>query len=205
MVDKVNFELLKKMKEAGLHLIMYGFEVGNQKILDSLNKKATLEQARKAMEDTKKVDILTTGFFVLGMPGETKESCEETIRFAKELDCDIAKFNLAIPLPGSRFFEDYKDKLSDLRMPEKFTSWSSWLTGTDSLVFVPEGMTAKELINLQIKAMFQFYMRPKIIIRHIIKRIMPLKDLCYGAYFLIIKYFKIIIESIAKVINLAER
>jgi len=204
-VDKVNFKLLKKMKEAGLHLIMYGFEVGNQRVLDSLNKRTTLEQARKAMKDTRRAGIRTTGLFILGMPGETKETCEETIRFAKELDCDIAKFNLAVPLPGSRFFEVYKDKLSDIGIPEKFTSWSSWLADNDSLAYVPEGMTAKELINLQTKAMFKYYVGPKLIIRCIVKRIISPKVLYYGAYVLIIKYFKIIIARITKIINLKER
>jgi len=197
-VDKVNLELLKKMKEAGLHLIMYGFEVGNQQVLDSLRKKTTLEQARQAMRNTKKAGIRTLGLFVLGMPGETKATCEDTIRFSQELDCDIAKFNIAVPLPGSKFFEDLRYKLGNITDPEKFTSWSNWASPSNDLIYVPDGMRGKELVDLQRKAMFQFFVRPKLIIRYILKRIVPLRDLCFGARMLI----KICLGNItAKIMN----
>ncbi len=195
-VDKVDFKLLKKMKEAGLHLIMYGFEVGNQRILDSLNKMATVEQARKAMKETKKNHILTTGLFVLGLPGETKETCKETIRFAKEIDCDIAKFNIAVPLPGSKLFEIYRNKVSKIENPEHFTSWASWFVNIDSLVYSPESITSEELMDLQTEAMFKFYMRPKLILRYIIRGEFPVRKFCYGGWFLIIRYLKIIIARI---------
>lgn len=190
-VDKVNFELLKEMKKAGLHLVMYGFEVGNQKVLDSLRKRATLEQARQAMKDTKRANIRTLGLFVLGMPGETKETCEDTMKFAKKLDCDIAKFNIAVPLPGSVFFEEYrsKNKTGNMVEPEKFTSWSSWSTYSEELIYVPEGMSSSELINLQRKAMFEFFVRPKLIFRYLVKRIIPVRDLCFGAWMLIKQLF----------------
>lgn len=192
-VDKVNLKLLKIMKEAGLHLLMYGFEVGNQRVLDSINKKTTIEQARQAMKDTKKAKILSLGLFILGLPGENKQTCEDTIRFAKELDCDIAKFNIAVPLPGSKFFENFKGKLSSVSKPEKFTSWSTWASMAEDLIYVPEGMSGKELTNLQKKAMLQFYVRPKLIIKYIFKRILPLKDLFFGACILMGKYPKTII------------
>lgn len=202
-VDKVNLKLLKRMKEAGLRLLMYGFEVGNQGVLDSINKRTTLEQARQAMKDTKKANILTLGLFMLGLPGETKQTCEDTIKFAKELDCDIAKFNIAVPLPGSFLFEVYKNKYNNIQMPDKFTSWFSWFTNADSLIYVTEEMAAKELINLQTKAMFKFYARPKLIIRHIVKRIISPRDLCYGAYCLTIKYLEIITVKILAVLGVS--
>lgn len=194
-VDKVDLKLLKRMKEAGLHLIMYGFEVGNEKILTSLKKMTTIEQARRAVEYTKKANILTVGFFILGMPGETKETCEETIKFAKELDCDIAKFNTAVPYPGSKFFEDYKAQLSDsIKQPEKFTSWYDWSSFSGSLIYAPEGMTSRELINLQRQGMFQYYARPQIILRHIRHRTIPFKNLYYGAFALMSGYLKALID-----------
>lgn len=201
-VDKVNLKLLKRMKEAGLHLIMYGFEVGNQEVLDRINKRTTLEQARQAMKDSKKADILTLGLFILGLPNETKQTCEDTIRFAKELDCDIAKFNIAVPLPGSKFFEDNRSKFSSICEPEKFTSWSSLVSSSDDLIYVPDGMNNRDLIDLQRKAMFQFFVRPKLIIKYIFKRIVPFRDLCFGAWVLINKYFQIVI---AKEINPEEK
>lgn len=201
-VDKVTLKLLKKMKEAGLRLILYGFEVGNQKILDSLNKGTTLEQARKAMKDTRKARIFTHGLFILGMPGETKETCEETIKFARELNPDIAKFNIAMPFPGSKFFDDYKDTLSDiLQKPGKLDSWYNWASYAGNPVYVPEGMTGKELIGLQRKAMLQFYTSPKWVVRQIIKRKIPLKYMFCGAYVLISDFLKNIASGLQDLFN----
>jgi len=188
-VDLVNRELMLLMKQSGLRLIMYGFEVGNQKVLDSLGKNTTLEQARSAMKYTKEAGVFCLGLFMLGMPGETKDTCEQTIRFAKELDCDIIKFNIAVPLPGSRFFDDYsrehKDILTEVVSVErKFTSWSDWTKDSDKDIYAPEGMTGRDLIRLQRKAMFSFYMRPRIILRHLMRSSFTFKDLCFGGYVL---------------------
>lgn len=191
-VDLVNQDLLMKMKEAGVHQIMYGFEVGNQQILDSSGKGTTLEQARKAMRHTKKAGILTLGLFMLGLPGETRQTCEETIKFARELDCDIVKFNLAIPQPGSAFFKEYKNKLNAYDY-KKFTSWTDWSNFKGDLLHVPEGMSNKDLLNLQRKAMFEFYVRPKIIFRHIFNGTISFRNLFYGGLILISNYLKAIL------------
>lgn len=190
-VDLVNYQLLKSMKDAGLYLIMYGFESGNQKILSSMNKSTTLEQARRAMEITKHLEVLSLGLFILGMPSETIQSCRDTIEFAKRLDCDIAKFNLAIPFPGSKFFEDYKDEFGGVVAPEKFNSWYDWLANSNDIIYAPKAIGKKKLVNLQREAMFKFYFRPKLIARHILRRTISLRNLFYGAYILINKYIKI--------------
>jgi radical SAM superfamily enzyme YgiQ (UPF0313 family) len=189
-VDLVDLSLLKIMKRAGLRLIMYGFESGNQRILDSMNKKITLQQSKQAMRYTKEAGILTLGLFILGMPGETEDTCEDTIRFAKELNCDIAKFNLAVPYPGSQFFDDYKDKLDLKNDFGKFTSWYNWTAGSGDLIFVPENMTSEKLAKLQKRAMLEFYLRPTIILRHIFKGITSIQNLVIGGYILIYNFFK---------------
>ncbi len=187
--DLVNVELLKRMKEAGLHAIMYGFEVGNAEILKSLKKGTTLEQARKAMEDTRQVGVLSLGLFMLGLPGETRLTCEDTIRFAKELDCDFAKFNIIVPYPGSKLFEDFKGKNLIMQNPDAATAWLDWFGYSDgNLIYAPEGMTGKELIDFQRKAMFQFYVRPKMIMKHLFKRTISLRNILLGGFLLLTKY-----------------
>lgn len=183
-VDKVSKTLLEAMKESGAHLIMYGVEVGSKNILDSLGKHTTLDQARAAFKHTRKAGILSQGLFILGLPGENEHTCLETIRFAKELDCDIAKFNIAMPYPGSRFFEDYRNSNNNHK-PETFTSWLDWTTATDDFVYVPKGMDSVALRYLQRKAMLEFYLRPRVIIRHIIKKTISLKNIFYGGIWLI--------------------
>ena len=188
-VDLVNEDLLIEMKKAGVHLMMFGLESGNQQVLDRANKGTTLDQARKAIKITKKLKIYTLGLFILGLPGETRSTCEDTIRFAKELDCDVTKFNLAVPYPGSRFFENiYKDK-SSIPNPEKFNPWYDWADDNGSLIYFPEGMTDAELIGLQRKAMFKFYARPKVILNYLRSRKTNFRGLFYGAYVLLSKYY----------------
>lgn len=188
-VDKVNLGLLRALKKTGLVTIMYGFEVGNQSILDSLNKKTTLEQAKEAAMISRKAGIRVLGLFVLGLPGESVDTCNQTINFAKELACDIAKFNLAVPLPGSQFFRNWKSTAKDKHETDKFTSWYTWYSSGNDLIYTPEGMTSNELVNLQRKAMIQFYLRLSFIARHIFKRTFPIKDLVYGLYVLLVKLF----------------
>lgn len=189
-VDLVNFELLKRMKEAGANLIMFGFEVGNQGVLDKLRKGTNLEQSRLAMRYAKRAGLMTLGLFMLGMPGDSRKTCEETIKFAKELDCDIVKFNITVPYPGSELFEKNKEKLKEEQKDwERFIAWADWAGNFDP-IYVPEGMNAKELIGLQRKAMFSYYMRPRIILKNIVKRRISLKFLFYGAWVLMKTKFR---------------
>jgi radical SAM superfamily enzyme YgiQ (UPF0313 family) len=164
-VDAVTLPLLVKMKEAGLRLIMLGIETGSQEILDSVHKGAKLEHAREAIRCAKRAGVLTFGLFIVGLPGETRQTIEQTIRFAISLDIDIAKFNRAVPYPGSPFFERHCTPSDCLEHPERFTSWYE---GED-IPFVPEGMTARELTALQREAIRRFYLRPRLILRHLLR------------------------------------
>jgi len=190
-VDMVDPELLKRMKESNLSLIMYGFEVGNQKVLDDIGKRTTLDQARRAMESTRKFKIRSVGLFMLGLPSDTKKTCYDTIRFAKEINTDICKFNIAIPYPGSKFFDDCKLRLGNINdINDKFTSWYDWSSYDGEIIYNPESLTKRELVKLQRKGMFSFYMRPRFILRSLINRTFSFTDLWHGACILFKNYFK---------------
>ncbi|MBN2482683.1 MAG: cobalamin-dependent protein [Candidatus Omnitrophica bacterium] len=190
-VDKVNLDLLRRMKEANLYLIMYGFEVGNQRILDSVNKCATLEQGYQAMEYTRKAGVLSLGLFVLGLPQEDASTCEETIRFAKKVNPDIVKFNIATPFPGSKFYEDQWEPAKGEDDPDRYTSWYDWSDTEGEILYSPEKMTKPELSALQRKAMASFYLRPWFIVRTLWRRTFSLADMVYGGYFLMNDYVKL--------------
>lgn len=183
-VDLVDKELLQKMKEAGCKRIMYGFETGTQTVLDGLVKKFTLEDAKKAAEETKKAGIQSVGFFMLGMAGETKETAQRTIEFARELNIDFAKFTVTVPYPGTELYETLlrEGKLNT----DDWSKFTPYTQDPESLVYVPDGMSGEELLAMQKKAFFGFYMRPKMIFRHLFKiRTVKLQDLLYGAYTLL--------------------
>ena len=183
-VDKVTPRLLRAMKEAGAHLIMYGIEVGSREVLERLNKHTTLEQARFAVRETAKAGIFSQGLFILGLPGETPATCRQTIDFAKELNCDIVKFNLAVPYPGSRFFEEHGKKLIR-ESPEKFTSWADWTHLGGGLVYAPQGMSGDTLRHFQRKGMMEYYARPGVIIKNLARGTITLRNLILGGSWLL--------------------
>lgn len=195
-VDKVNYELLSAMKKSGAYLIMYGFESGVQKVLDTLKKGYALEQSLEAMRLTKKAGIYTLGLFMVGAPGETRQDCEETIKFSKRLDCTIAKFNIVVPYPGTALFEKYRSKFDVIEDSERFMSWLDWSAEANykGMICVSDTMPVAELVSLQRKAMFQFYARPKAMLRHI--RLTSLKDLCYGGWIITKQYLKSLAKGI---------
>ena len=84
-VDSVDEPLLRHMKKAGLFMVIYGFEVGNGQLLARIKPGATIEDAKLAMRATRNVELHSLGLFMLGFPGESVQSCRETIQFALEL------------------------------------------------------------------------------------------------------------------------
>ena len=104
--DRVNLRLLQKMKRSGCYRVYYGVESGNQKILDRCGKGETLEDISKAVRESKQAGLEVYGFFMLALPGETEETMQETINFAKRLDLDMAKVAVTMALPGTPFFEE---------------------------------------------------------------------------------------------------
>lgn len=106
-VDRVDSELLVKMKKAGCYKVSFGIESGNQGVLNAIGKKITLDKIRQAVNMARAQDFEVFGYFMLGLPYDTAESMLDTIKFAGSLKLDIAKFNITIPLPGTRIFEEW--------------------------------------------------------------------------------------------------
>jgi hopanoid biosynthesis associated radical SAM protein HpnJ len=100
-----NYETLKAMKEAGCRLLIVGFESGDPQILKNIKKGATVERAREFVRDCKKLGLTIHGDFILGLPGETKESIRRTINFAKELNVETIQVSVAHAYPGTEFYE----------------------------------------------------------------------------------------------------
>ena len=99
------YEELKAMADGGARLFIVGFESGDAQILKNIKKGATVEMAREFMKNCKKVGIKVHGDFIIGLPGETKETINKTIDFAKELDCETIQVSLAHAMPGTELHE----------------------------------------------------------------------------------------------------
>ena len=120
-VDTVTRELLEKMKEAGCHFIMFGTESGNQEILDTCKKRITLEEIREAVKMTKELGIGVLSSFILGLPGETKETIQQTMKFAEELG-PFYGFHILAPFPGS----EVRERANELGIVILTDDWSKY-------------------------------------------------------------------------------
>jgi hopanoid biosynthesis associated radical SAM protein HpnJ len=105
----VPYESLKVLKENGLRLFVVGYESGNQQILHNIKKGMRVDRARRFTEDCHKLGITIHGTFVLGLPGETHESIEETIAFAKEVNPHTIQVSLAAAYPGTYLYNQAKE------------------------------------------------------------------------------------------------
>lgn len=188
-VDVVDKELLRAMKAAGCRRIIYGIESGVEELLNNVVKRFNLEDIRRAIRNTKEVGILTTGLFMIGLPGETREMTQKTINFAKELNVDFAKFAITVPYPGSQLYDSLtKSGKLKRRDWENFTTFNP---NPKDLVCVPGKIEPAELIKMQRMAHFEFYLRPKIILKQLFKiRTIRLKDLLFGFSSLFFPYVR---------------
>jgi radical SAM superfamily enzyme YgiQ (UPF0313 family) len=100
----VPYETLKVMKDNGLRLLLVGYESGNDQILHNIKKGLRTDIARRFTQDCRKLGITIHGTFILGLPGETHATIEETIRFAQEINPHTIQVSLAAPYPGTTLY-----------------------------------------------------------------------------------------------------
>src|SRR3990170_2592499 len=160
-VDTVTPEVLKAMKEAGCWQIWFGIESGSQRILDLVKKGTTIKGIKDAIKWTREAGINPCGFFIIGHPGETKESIQETINFAVDLDLAECHATFMTPFPGSDLYltaEKYGSFENDWK---KLNGWTP--------MFVPYGLTKEELKYYSNHLYKRFFFRPKVIISYLFK------------------------------------
>ena len=100
----VPYEYLKTFKENGLRLLLVGYESGNQQILNNIKKGVRVDIAREFTKNCRKLGIVIHGTFILGLPGETKETIEESIKYACALNVDTIQVSLAAAYPGTELY-----------------------------------------------------------------------------------------------------
>lgn len=103
-VDFVDPEMLRLMAQAGCTWISWGIESGSEEVLRRARKGIKLEQVERALRWAREAGIRNWGYFIIGLPGETEETIQETIRFSKRLPLDLVLFHIAAPYPGSPLF-----------------------------------------------------------------------------------------------------
>ena len=164
--DTIDIEMAEYMRKAGCVMVSVGVESGNQEILNKTGKGITIEQIRETFRIFKKAGLKTLAYYLIGLPWETRETAEETIRFSIELDSDFASFFTVTPLPGTRFFEYVLENgLFD--------------TGVDIIQLYEDSyycptvkghyLSKDEIAGLQKKAVRRFYLRPRYILKSLLR------------------------------------
>lgn len=194
-VDLVNEKLLKKMKQAGCWLISYGVESGDEQILKSINKGFSVSQVIAAFEITRQIGIKTLAYFMVGLPGETKETVQKTIALSKKIKPDFVSFGSLVVYPGSRLFKliqngRYPGKLRTLGGKEKIAG--TFFGGKGNYVVLEDNLTFEELQEIIKKANRGFYLNPSYVLRSIAS-IKSWSDLNY--------YFKAGIELLKSIVK----
>lgn len=164
-IDTVDDELLDEMKMAGCHRIYYGIESGSQEILDKLNKKITLKQIRQTIKATKKRGIMALGFFLVGVPGETRETFKKTLKFSKKLNLDYVQYSKCLAKPLTPLWKEMIEKTGH-------DYWKEWILGIeeDRAVARPwTELTNEEIDEIARKAYISFHYRISFIIKAVIK------------------------------------
>jgi radical SAM superfamily enzyme YgiQ (UPF0313 family) len=155
-----DFETLKAMKEAGCRLLIVGYESGDQQILKNIKKGATIERARQFTKDCHKLGLVIHGDFILGLPGETRDTIRNTIEFAKELDVETIQVSVAHAYPGTELY-DYAMQNGFITAETKMVD-----DGGHQLAQIEyPGLPADEVIEMVHKFYDEYYFRPRAVFR----------------------------------------
>lgn len=174
-VDKVSYNLLKTMKDAGCYRVALGIESGDSKILKTMKKGINLDKVRESVEIINKIRITSIALFIIGNYGENQINLRNTIEFAKSIKTDYAQFTILTPFPGTKVFELLQEEGNILTYDwEKYGLYNNPVFETKYL--------SQERIKKNFKRAYQeYYFRPKYLLRMLFKlKLTDLKTLFKG-------------------------
>lgn len=155
-VNEIDEETLRLMKQANFILVNYGVESGNNKVLKSINKNFTKEKVKEVFEMTERIGLFSMASFIIGLPEDTLETCEDTINFACELNADYTGVACVIPFPGT---EVYKYALEqEVPLPIR---WSDYGQVNSLPIPVNQKIGQENLIKLRKKVHYKLFLRPE--------------------------------------------
>jgi radical SAM superfamily enzyme YgiQ (UPF0313 family) len=161
-VDYVDEEMLTMMGKAGSFMIAWGIESGNEQILKHARKGAYPDKVKRALTWAKQAGIMNWGYFIIGLPGETEKTIQETIQFAKGLPLDIALFHVAAPYPGTPFFFEVVEN----NWFRPGTRWEHVDMDKGTVLDYPE-LPAERLLYWQKRAFREWAFRPGPVLTYI--------------------------------------
>jgi anaerobic magnesium-protoporphyrin IX monomethyl ester cyclase len=159
--DRVAPEILRLMKRAGCWHISFGIESGDQTILDAMGKNEKISDIENAVFLCRKAGIKTSGFFILGFPGETRKSLKLTRELSLKLPLDDVSIMTMTPFPGTAVYREAS------RFGSLETDWE--MMNALNPVFIPRGLSRHDLDDARDDILKSFYLRPGIVLRKFIR------------------------------------
>ena len=161
-----DYDTLKAMKEAGCRLLIVGYESGDPQILKNIKKGATVEMAQRFTANCKKLGLVIHGDYIIGLPGETRETIRRTIDFAKRMDTETIQVSLGHAFPGTEFYE-YAQKNALVSIQNMADEGGHQLpNGTYTT-----GLSKGELMGAVEEFYDEYYFRPRVIWRVVRKAV----------------------------------
>ncbi|MBI4845295.1 MAG: cobalamin B12-binding domain-containing protein [Candidatus Omnitrophica bacterium] len=166
-VNMLDPEFLSLARQAGCWQTGFGIETGNQEVLEKISKKTTVSQIEKAVKMVHESGIETFGFFIFALSGETEKSMQDTIDLAKRLPLDTAKFDICVPYPGTRYFDELESSGNILSK-----DWSKYICHqVDDPLYKHQNLSWQTISRSYKKAVREFYLRPSYVLRRFIRSI----------------------------------
>lgn len=150
-----DYDTLAAMKDAGGRLMIVGYESGDPQILKNIKKGANVEMARRFTQNAHKLGLKIHADFIVGLPGESRESIQRTIDFAKELDCETIQVSVAHPYPGTEFY-DHVVKNNLITLDSMTDEMGHQLPN-----IIYPGLDRAELMDSVERFYSEYYFRPK--------------------------------------------
>ncbi len=149
-VKQMDYATAKMMKEAGCSMVMIGVESGSPQILKNLNKRITIDETIHAFDVTRQAGLRRAACFMIGAPGETAETVQESINLARRIRPERIALNIVTPYPGTAFYDQYVDQSMELNWDEAFSSDPDELE-TAPIFYNISGLPDEELQRLWTK------------------------------------------------------
>ncbi|MBU0492249.1 MAG: B12-binding domain-containing radical SAM protein [Chloroflexi bacterium] len=155
--DLLDENVFRLMKRSGCRWLCVGYEFGNQQMLNNVHKGTSLDRMREFSERAHRAGILVNGCFMIGAPGETRETACETIEFAKGLPIYSAQFTGLVAYPGTEYYDWVKE--NGCLVPQDWPEWVDENHEQRTVVSLPD-LPKDEIDVLVDQGLKEFYLRP---------------------------------------------
>jgi len=182
--DMFKEPIAELMSAAGCHQVLIGIESADESIMKGIGKSIKHSRYKAVVDTAHKFNIEVRGSFIIGHRYETKETMEETLKFAKNLDLDFYQVNILTPYPGTILYRELKEK--NLILHEKFERY-----GQNEVVVQLEHVTPAEVSKFESRSIFRFFLRPRVMARQLMRlsNWHHLKDLVVASYIICFEGF----------------